>query len=66
MAALNWRDLIRGKKELPQADVIKPPPEIDFSELWKEPEDGGSLIQILTIANTALLVIVLIAGFFGK
>jgi len=67
MASL--KDFLRGKKDLPAAvEVPKlqlPPPEIDFSELWREPEDNtDGMTKLLTIVNTVVLILVLILGLF--
>jgi len=61
-------DFIQGKKDLPVKPSVQlqvPPPEIDFSELWREPEDNtDGMLKILTIVNTIVLFLVLILGFF--
>lgn len=40
------------------------PETIDFSALWDEPQDAGSLQQILMFVNTGLLGVLVVMSFF--
>lgn len=65
---MSLRDFLQGKQQLPESSAeqkIQPPPDIDFSELWREPEDNaGGLTKVLTLVNTVVLIIIFILGFF--